>query len=110
MEGAAIAGALTMALSKLARLWLVWRFVHIQPFDRQYARLAFPTIASVAAGIGAHVLLDGIGWQVDLLGTGAVVALAYFGVLVATGLPPAEKRAALRLASAIRGRGARGYT
>jgi hypothetical protein len=75
--------------------------VHIQPFDRQYARLGFPTLAALAAGIGAHLVLNGMGWQVDLLGTGAVVALAYFGVLIAAGLPPAEKRAALRLASSI---------
>ncbi|MDQ4004932.1 MAG: oligosaccharide flippase family protein [Actinomycetota bacterium] len=110
MEGAAIAGALTMAFSKLARLWLVWRFVHVQPFDRQYARLAIPTLVALAAAVPAHLFLDGIGWQVDLLGTGAIVALAYFGVLVMAGLPPAEKRAALRLASAVvgRGRGARG--
>ena len=70
MEGAAIAGALTMALSKVARLWLVWRFVHIQPFDRNYARLAIPTIAALLAGLGAHLLLAGSGWQIDLVGTG----------------------------------------
>jgi hypothetical protein len=104
MEGAAIAGALTMALSKVARLWLVWRFVHIQPFDRQYARLAIPALAAVAAGVATHILLASASWPVDLLGTGAVVGLVYFAVLVAVGLPPAEKRAALRLASAALGR------
>ena len=112
MEGAAIAGALTMALSKLARLWLVWRFVHIQPFDRQYARLGIPTAVALAVGVVAHLLLVDLGWQIDLLGTGAAVAVAYFGVLVAVGLPPAERRAALRLASVVlrRGSRARGYT
>ena len=112
MEGAAVAGAVTMALSKLARLWLVWRFVGIQPFDLQYARLAIPTAVAVAAGIGAHLLLEDLGWQIDLVGTGAVVAVAYLGALVAFGLPPAEKRAALQLASVLTGRGsrARGYT
>jgi O-antigen/teichoic acid export membrane protein len=105
MEGAAIAGALTMALSKLARLWLVWRFVHIQPFDRQYARLAIPMLAAALAGVATHLLLASTSWPVDLLGTGIVVGLVYFGVLVAAGLPPAERRAALRLASAALGRG-----
>ena len=104
MEGAAIAGALTMALSKVARLWLVWRFVHIQPFDRQYARLAIPTLAAIAAGVGTHVSLVSASWPVDLLGTGAVVGLVYLVILVAVGLPPAEKRAALRLGSAALGR------
>jgi O-antigen/teichoic acid export membrane protein len=104
MEGAAIAGAVTMALSKLARLWLVWRFVDIQPFDRQYARLAIPTLAALAAGVATHLVLGDASWPVDLLGTGAAVGVAYFGVLLAAGLPPAERRAALRLASAALGR------
>ncbi|MGH2692248.1 MAG: MATE family efflux transporter [Actinomycetota bacterium] len=104
MEGAAIAGALTMALSKLARLGLVWKFVHVQPFDRQYARLAIPTLAALAAGVATHLLLASTSWPVDLLGTGLVVGLVYFGVLLAAGLPPKEKRAALRLASAALGR------
>jgi O-antigen/teichoic acid export membrane protein len=104
MEGAAIAGALTMALSKLARLALVWKFVHVQPFDRQYARLGIPTFAALAAGVATHLLLAGTSWPVDLLGTGIAVGVVYFAVLVAAGLPPKEKRAALRLASAALGR------
>lgn len=104
MEGAAIAGALTIALSKLARLWLVWRFVHVQPFDRQYARLGIPTLAALAAGVATHLVLAGNAWPVDLLGTGAVVGVVYFAILLSFGLPPAERRAALRLASAGLGR------
>jgi O-antigen/teichoic acid export membrane protein len=104
MEGAAIAGALTMALSKLARLWLVWKFVHVQPFDRNYARLAIPTLFAIAAGIATHLLLGGKAWPVDLIGTGIVVAVVYFVVLVAAGLPDAEKRAAMKLAAAALGR------
>jgi O-antigen/teichoic acid export membrane protein len=112
MEGAAIAGALTMALSKLARLWLVWRFVRIQPFDLHYARLGIPTVVAGAAGIGAHLLLGDLGWQIDLLGTGLVVGIAYLVVLLTFGLPSAEKRAAMRLASVLTRKGsrARGYT
>jgi O-antigen/teichoic acid export membrane protein len=106
MEGAAIAGALTMALSKLARLGLVWKFVRVQPFDRHYARLGIPTAAALAAGIAVHLALSSAAWPVDLFGTGAAVALAYFGILLAVGLPPAEKRAALKLASALTGRSA----
>jgi O-antigen/teichoic acid export membrane protein len=104
MEGAAIAGAVTMAMSKLARLWLVWRFVHIQPFDRDYARLAIPTAAAFAAGIAVHLLLGTAAWPVDLLGTGVAVVAAYAPVALLVGLPPAERRTALRLGAALLGR------
>jgi O-antigen/teichoic acid export membrane protein len=104
MEGAAIAGALTMALSKLARLALVWRFVRIQPFDRDYARLAIPTAAAFAAGVVAHLFLRGSAWPVDLVGTGLAASAAYFPALVAAGLPGAERRMALRLAAVALGR------
>ena len=104
MEGAAVAGALTMALSKLARLWMVWRFVHIQPFDRDYARLAVPTAAAFAVGVVAHLLLRGSAWPVDLVGTGLAASAAYFPALLAAGLPGAERRMALRLAAVALGR------
>jgi len=104
MEGAAIAGALTMALSKLARLWLVWRFVHIQPFDRDYARLLIPTIVGLALGAGAHLALAGGPWPADLLGTAAAASVAYFPTLLAAGLPATERKAALRLVGAALGR------
>ena len=48
MEGAAVANAVTFALSKWARLALVKRFVGIQPYDRDYSRLIIPTVGSVA--------------------------------------------------------------
>ena len=104
MEGAAIAGALTMALSKLARLWLVWRFVRIQPFDRDYARLLFPTLAALGAGVAVHLVLGGAAWPIDLVATGLAAAAVYFPVLLMVGLPAAERRTALRLGSALVGR------
>ncbi len=104
MEGAAIAGALTMALSKLARLWLVWRFVRIQPFDRDYARLILPTLAGLALGLAAHLALSGAPWSVDLGVTAVAASAGYFPVLLWLGLPRAERRAAFRLAGALLGR------
>lgn len=104
MEGAALAGALTMALSKVARLWLVWRFVHIQPFDRDYARLAIPTAAAFAAGVAAHLLLRGQAWPVDLMATGVAALVAYVPTLLFFGLPEAERRTAFRLGGAVLGR------
>jgi hypothetical protein len=103
-QGAAVAGALTMALSKLARLWLVWRFVHIQPFDRDYARLLIPAAAGLAAGMAAHLLLSGGSWPVDLLGTAAAALAVYIPVLLLAGLPGPERRTARRLAAAVVGR------
>ncbi|HWC32514.1 MAG TPA: oligosaccharide flippase family protein [Actinomycetota bacterium] len=103
MEGAAIAGALTMAVSKVARLALVWRFVRIQPFDRDYARLVVPGGAGLVAGLAAHLAVSGAGWPVDLLVTGAAAGLVYAVVLVAAGLPPVERRALGRLVGALRG-------
>jgi O-antigen/teichoic acid export membrane protein len=104
MEGAALAGALTMALSKVARLWLVWRFVHIQPFDRDYARLAVPTAAAFAAGVVVHLLLRDQAWPVDLVGTGLAALAAYVPSLLFFGLPGAERRTAFRLGGALLGR------
>jgi O-antigen/teichoic acid export membrane protein len=102
--GAAIAGAGTMALSKLARLYLVWRFVGIQPYTREYARLLWPTVAGVAAGLGGHLLLSDMAWQLDLVGTAVVVAAVYFPLLVLVGLPRSERRAAFSLIGAVLGR------
>jgi O-antigen/teichoic acid export membrane protein len=104
MEGAALAGALTMALSKVARLWLVWRFVHIQPFDSDYARLAIPTAAAFAVGVAVHLLLRDQAWPVDLMGTGLAALAAYVPSLLFFGLPEAERRTAFRLGGALVGR------
>ena len=38
-----------LVFSNALRLWLVWRFVKIQPYDRNYARLLIPTAVGGAA-------------------------------------------------------------
>ena len=53
-EGAAIAQASTLVFSNVLRLYLVWRFVHIQPYDRDYARMLIPTAIGAAAMIVVH--------------------------------------------------------
>ena len=102
IEGAAIAGALTMALSKVARLWLVWKFLHMQPFTRHYALLAVPLALGLGAAFAAHFLVSGASWPVDLAVTGAAGTLVYGLVLVMFGLPPAERRVLARLVGAAR--------
>ena len=105
IEGAAIAGALTMALSKVARLWLVWVFLRMQPFTRDYLRLALPTGAGLLAAFGVHALLSDAAWSLDLVGTAAVSIVVYGAVLVGVGLPAAERRVAGRIARAVLQRG-----
>ena len=61
-EGAAIAQASTLVFSNALRLYLVWRFVHIQPYDRDYARLLIPTAIGAAAMIVVHSMLHGPKW------------------------------------------------
>jgi O-antigen/teichoic acid export membrane protein len=104
IEGAAIAGALTMALSKVARLYLVWRFVHIQPYTRDYLLLVIPTVAGFLAGLGAHLALARGAWQIDLAVTTAAVTVAYGVVLLVAGLPGPERRALGRVAATVTGR------
>jgi O-antigen/teichoic acid export membrane protein len=102
MEGAALAGAITMALSKLSRLLLVWRFVGIQPYDRNYLRLAVPTGAALFAAWGtARALSDGA-WPVTLVVTAVVGTAVYLAVLLVAGLAPEERGAIRRMAGSWR--------
>jgi hypothetical protein len=78
--------------------------VRIQPFDRDYARLLFPTLAALGAGVAVHLVLGGAAWPIDLVATGLAAAAVYFPVLLMAGLPAAERRTALRLGSALVGR------
>ncbi len=58
-KGAAIAQSTTLIFSNAFRLYLVWRFVRIQPYDRYYARLLIPTaICAVVMVADACALAD----------------------------------------------------
>jgi O-antigen/teichoic acid export membrane protein len=98
-DGAAIAQATTMVVSNVARLYLVWRFVHIQPFNRHYLRLAIPAAATAAAMIVVHLAAGGRSWPVDLVATGLVGVVVYGIVMVFAGLTPTERAALSRLAA-----------
>jgi O-antigen/teichoic acid export membrane protein len=101
MEGAAIANSVTFALSKWARLALVRRFVHIQPYDRAYIRLLGPTLAALAAMWVVHLAVSA-GWLIDLLATGATGFGAYLGVYWFVGLTPPERVAAKSILGRLR--------
>jgi O-antigen/teichoic acid export membrane protein len=98
-KGAAIAQATTLVFSNALRLYLVWRFVRIQPYDRFYARLLIPAAIGATAMLGVHAVLGGPRWAVDLVGTGAVGGLVYYTAFLLFGLTPAEKGAVLRVLS-----------
>jgi O-antigen/teichoic acid export membrane protein len=100
MEGAAVANAVTFALSKWARLYLVRRFVHIQPYDRDYARLLLPTVAALAAMWVIHAAVVA-NWFLDLAATGIGGTLVYVAAYLAFGLTPAEKRGVRGLVSKV---------
>jgi O-antigen/teichoic acid export membrane protein len=96
-KGAAIAQAITLAVSNGVRLWLVWRFVHIQPFNKYYFRLAIPAGVTLLAMAGTHLVVRHAAWPVDLLGTGIVGGFVYFTMMLLAGLTPTEKGALMRL-------------
>jgi O-antigen/teichoic acid export membrane protein len=108
MEGAAIAGALTMALSKLARLALVWRFVRIQPYDRDYLRLLAPAAAAALGAWATARLLSDAAWPVTLVVPALIGLLLYAAVLLVAGLAPDERRAFRRLVGSLRSQGTPG--
>lgn len=91
--GAAIAQATTLVFSNLFRLSLVWRFVHIQPYDRDYVRLIVPAAIGGAVMLAVRSALAGPRWGITLLVTAAAGGLAYVAALVTVGLPPRERSA-----------------
>ena len=104
IRGAAIAQAVTLGFSALARLLLVRRFVGIWPFDRYFLRLLPPAAIGAIAMIATHAVLPGAKWLVDLVVSGGVGAVAYAAALVAIGLKPGERRAVLSIARRLVGR------
>ena len=102
MEGAAIANAVTFALSKWARLALVKRFVDIQPYDRDYTRLLVPTAGSLLVMWGLERILD-VGWLAELATLAAGGLIAYAVLYLAWGLTAAERRGLSALMTRVRG-------
>ena len=101
--GAAIAQSSALVVSNSLRLWLVWRFVKIQPYDRYYARLLIPTAIGGAVMLIVHVATVGPHWAFSLLMTGAIGGAVYYVTLVFFGLTPGEKSSVLRMVAKARG-------
>jgi O-antigen/teichoic acid export membrane protein len=101
IRGAAIAQALTLSFSALARLALVRRFLGIWPFDARFLRLILPTVVGAAVMIGLDLLIEDASWLLELVIAGGVGSAVYVALLVAMGLTPGERRTALNLASSV---------
>jgi hypothetical protein len=101
IRGAAIAQALTLSFSAIARLLLVRRFLGIWPFDAAYLRLIVPTLAGALGMFLGDALIPDRKWLVDLVGSFALGGVAYVATLLALGLKPTERRAALRMAGKV---------
>jgi O-antigen/teichoic acid export membrane protein len=93
IEGAAVAQVVTMVCSNAARLYLVWRFVGIQPFTRDYARLAIPAAAGAVVMVLTHLLVRARPWPVDLVATAVAGSALYLVVLAVTALTAGERTA-----------------
>lgn len=91
MEGAALANALTFALSNAVRLLLVARLVGIWPYERAYLRLLAPLVSGLAGAVLGRAA--GGSWPFELVLAGAGGLLAYGAAYLAFGLSPAERRA-----------------
>jgi O-antigen/teichoic acid export membrane protein len=91
IEGAAVANAVTFALSKWARLALVARFVKIQPYDRSYFRLLAPTVIALVVTWAVHQALSGA-WLVDLAATALAGMITYGAAYALLGLTSGERQ------------------
>lgn len=105
--GAAIAQACALVFSNAVRLWLVWRFVRIQPYDRYYARLLIPTLIGAIVMMAVHSAVGGPKWALDLVATGFLGGAAYYVAFLFFGLTPQEKAGAMTMLRRFTGRGTR---
>jgi O-antigen/teichoic acid export membrane protein len=101
MTGAAIANAVTFAVANAARLFLVKRFVGIQPYDRRYGRLLVPAAAAGLAMVGVRALMGATGLAV-LAATAVAGGATYLAAYLVAGLTPEERRGVGKLTGRLR--------
>ena len=110
MEGAAIAQAVTLSFSAIARLLLVKHFVNIWPFNRQYLRLVIPAAGAALAMWGAHVALIPEQWLANLVVASIAGFIVYGVLMLAVGLTPTERSQLGKIVGKLRSRGASAAT
>jgi hypothetical protein len=104
IRGAAIAQAVTLTFSAVARLLLVRRFLGIWPFEAAHLRLIVPTAIGALVMAGLHELLPEASWLLNLVLSAGVGTAVYAAVVFAIGLAPGERDSALRLVGKLTGR------
>jgi O-antigen/teichoic acid export membrane protein len=97
VRGAALAQALTLSCTAVARLLLVRRFLGIWPFDRAWIRLALPTVLGALTMGLLHAALPEDRWFVDLAVSGGLGVGVYGASMLVTGVLPSERAALGRL-------------
>lgn len=103
IEGTAAAAAISTVALKLLRLAQVRRRVGIQPYERDYARLALPAGASAVAALAAHLALRDAPWWISLTGTTVAGLVAYLALTPAA-LPERERDVLAARAAKLVGR------
>lgn len=89
--GAATAQTITIIFSNGLRIFLVWKFVGIHPYNKYYFRLAVPFAACVATMVVVHGALGTSVWAMDLLITGITGTVVYGLIVLAVCLTPTER-------------------
>jgi O-antigen/teichoic acid export membrane protein len=104
IRGAAIAQAVTLTFSAVARLLLVRRFLGIWPFEAAHLRLIVPTVIGALVMAGLHEMLPEGAWLLSLVLSAGIGTVVYAAVVFAIGLAPGERDSALRLVGKLTGR------
>ena len=104
IRGAAIAQAITLSFSAVARLYLVRRFLGIWPFDGAYLRLVVPTLVGAAAMLALSAAIRDERWAVELVVAGLGGAAVYGAVALIVGITREERASLARLAGRLTGR------
>jgi len=97
IRGAALAQALTLTFSAIARLLLVRRFLGIWPFDGPWLRLLVPAAAGAMTMAVVHAAMPEAKWFLDLVVSAAAGTAVYGGALLLIGLSPTERAALTRV-------------
>jgi O-antigen/teichoic acid export membrane protein len=97
IRGAALAQALTLTFSAVARLLLVRRFLGIWPFDRAWLRLPVPVVLGGVAMALTHAAMPEPTWFLDLVVSTVVGVAVYGAAMLLVGLSPTERTALLGL-------------
>jgi O-antigen/teichoic acid export membrane protein len=95
--GAAVAQTVTIAFSNAFRMYLVWKFVGIHPYNRYYFKLLIPFAACLATMFVLAPLLGSAKAIVQIVLVGAIGTALYLAVFATTCLTPTEREGAKRL-------------